>query len=142
MRLPGTKCGHAWVQSSEDEIQVEEFPPAAAVSPHARKAMHPSSSTPALPTYLARESEDADDNANYARGRHAACKSSHLVIWAPQVSCILSYVLGALQELKAALCMRSTAPRVSIQLPRYVFLCCLSAGCLLPSQRGRSSQNP
>ena len=120
MHLPGTDCGHACVQSSEDEIQVEEFPPTASLSPHAQKGMHPSSSTPALPTHLARESEGSDDNANYARGRHAACKTSHLVIWAPQMSRILSHVLGAVQELEVALCMRSTA-RASIRLSRYDF---------------------
>lgn len=81
MQLPGTECGHARMQSSDDEIQVEEFPPVASTSPHALKGMHPSSSTPALPTHLARESEGSDDNANYTRGMHAACKTSHLVIW-------------------------------------------------------------
>jgi hypothetical protein len=99
------------VQSSEDEIQVEDFPSVASPSQHARLAMHSSSSTPALPTHLARESEGADDNANYAQGRSAgAVYNNHLSVL--QISCALSGVLGAVHERKAALCMCSTTPSI------------------------------
>ena len=46
-----------------DQYQATKMP-----FPHARRGMHASTSTPALPTHLARMSETSEDNANYARG--------------------------------------------------------------------------
>ncbi len=49
-----------------------------APSPHAKRGLQASSSTPALPTHLARMSEPADVHATYARGSHTATRQ-HLV---------------------------------------------------------------
>ena len=62
-RWPCTMCRAATMKIFMDHFQAGGMP-----SPHARTGLHPSSSTPALPTHLARMSETADANANYARG--------------------------------------------------------------------------
>ena len=67
------RCNDGWpghVQSSDDENLMEQFQAGGMPLPHGRAGLQPSSSTPALPTHLARMSETADANADYARGSH------------------------------------------------------------------------
>ena len=73
------------VQSSDDENLMDQIH---APSPHARSGLQPSSSTPALPTHLARMSETADANANYARGTpHCGTHASSHAMYS-QVLCL------------------------------------------------------
>ena len=74
--------GGEHVQSSEDESDLMGHVQASGMrSLHARTGLmlQPSSSTPALPTHLARMSETADVDANYMRGACTAAPCSNIL---------------------------------------------------------------
>lgn len=88
------------MQSSEDESHTSAFSPHGAPSPHARRGLLASNSTPALPTHLACLSETSESR-NYARGRILA--SRWPVLWAVpdlhsacmrQLHCPLTHACG------------------------------------------------